>query len=100
MPMVRSFIDRLSGKPPMSGIHPDEAVALGAAIQASMEMEQVAGVEAQFIAPKYRLAGRKSTVDVIAHSLGMIAENEDRTRYINSILIGKNKAIPVFVERP
>ena len=100
MPMVRSFIDRLSGKPPMSGIHPDEAVALGAAIQASMEMEQVAGVEAQFIAPKYRLAGRKSTVDVIAHSLGMIAENEDRTRYINSILIGKNKAIPSSQSRP
>ena len=93
MPMVRSFIERLSGKSPMSGIHPDEAVALGAAIQASMEMEQVS-------TPMYRLAGRKSTVDVIAHSLGMIAENEDRTRYINSILIGKNKSIPSSQSRP
>ena len=37
MPMVRSYIERMSGNPPMGGINPDEAVALGAAIQAVME---------------------------------------------------------------
>lgn len=90
MQMVRSYIEHMSGKPPMGGINPDEAVALGAAIQAAMEVEATTGGgQATF-----RLAGRKSTVDVIAHSLGMIAENEDRTRYINSILIKKNHPIP------
>lgn len=96
MPMVRNLVERLSGKPPMGGVHPDEAVALGAAIQAAMEMEQAAGASV----PKYRLAGRKATTDAIAHSLGMIAETADRTRYINSILIGKNLPIPASQMRP
>jgi molecular chaperone DnaK len=91
MPMVRSYIERLCRKPPMAGIHPDEAVAQGAAIQAAIEENAT---------PTYRLAGRKSTVDVIAHSLGMIAENIDRTRYINSILINKNRPIPSSESRP
>ncbi len=96
MPMVRALVERMSGKQPMGGVHPDEAVALGAAIQAAMEMEQAGGATA----PKYRLAGRKTTTDAIAHSLGMIAESSDRTRYINSILIAKNKPIPSEWTRP
>ncbi len=96
MPMVRNYIQRMSGKPPMAGINPDEAVALGAAIQAGMEIET--GRDAN--QPIFRLAGRKSTTDVIAHSLGMIAVNDDRTRYINSILIGKDLEIPSAKTRP
>jgi len=56
MPMVRNLVERLSGKAPMGGVHPDEAVALGAAIQAAMEIDQATGAGA----PKYRLAGHKS----------------------------------------
>lgn len=93
MPMVTEYIRRMSGKPPMSGIHPDEAVGLGAAIQAAMDMEQCQQ-------PVYRLAGRKATVDVIAHGLGLIAENHDRSCYVNSILIRKNLPIPSTQTRP
>lgn len=96
MPMVRAALQRMSGKAPMSGIHPDEAVALGAAIQAAMEH---ADLENQDEPPLY-LAGRKSTVDVIAHSLGMIAVSDDRSRYLNSILIAKNLSIPSAQTRP
>lgn len=96
MPMVRAYIQRMSGSPPLSGVHPDEAVALGAAVQAAMEVEASAEQEK----PVYHLAGRKSTADVIAHSLGMIAVNEDRSRYVNSILIAKNKPIPSSQARP
>ncbi len=96
MPMVRALVERMSGKQPMGGVHPDEAVALGAAIQAAMEMEQLGGTSA----PKYRLAGRKTTTDAVAHSLGMIAESSDRTRYINSILIAKNQPMPSEWTRP
>ena len=95
MPMVRNYIQRMSGKPPMGGINPDEAVALGAAIQAAMEMEASRGGKVVF-----QLAGRKTTTDVIAHSLGMIAVNDDRSRYINSILIEKNLEIPSLKTRP
>ncbi len=94
MPMVTDYITRMSSKAPMSGVNPDEAVGLGAAIQAAMEIEQ------SHNAPKLMLAGRKKTTDVIAHSLGMIAENTDRSRYVNSILITKNLAIPAAQTRP
>lgn len=97
MPMVTDYIRRMSGKPPMVGINPDEAVGLGAAIQAAMEMELQLPAASS---PTYRLAGRKSMVDVIAHSLGLIAENADRSRYINSILIRKNLPIPSTQMRP
>ncbi|GCE31239.1 molecular chaperone DnaK [Dictyobacter alpinus] len=95
MPIVRTFIERMSGKPAMGGINPDEAVALGAAIQAIMEVEQRNQDE-----PRLQLAGRKKTVDVIAHSLGLIAESDDQTRYLNSIIIQKNKPIPIENARP
>lgn len=96
MPIVRTYIEQMSGKPPMGGINPDEAVALGAAIQAAMEMEATRGSSE----PILRLAGRKVTTDVIAHSLGMIAVNNDRSRYINSVLIPKNQSIPSVQSRP
>lgn len=96
MPMVNSYVERMSGKPAMGGINPDEAVALGAAIQATMEMELLAGPATI----RYLLSGRKKTTDVIAHSLGMIAESADRSRYINSVLIRKNVPIPSAQTRP
>jgi molecular chaperone DnaK len=99
MPMVTTFIQRMSGKPPMAGINADEAVGLGAAIQAAMEMEADLRLAAG-PAPLYHLAGRKTTVDVIAHSLGLIAENADRSRFINSIIIPKNLPIPSTQMRP
>ena len=36
MPMVRALVQRLSGRDPERSVHPDEAVALGAAIQAAL----------------------------------------------------------------
>lgn len=96
MPMVVEYVKRMSGKPPMSGINPDEAVGMGAAIQAAMEIEQRAGVSQ----PKLFLAGRKTTTDVIAHSLGLIVESADRSRYRNDVLIRKNISIPVVQQRP
>lgn len=96
MPMVHAYIERISGKPPMKGINPDEAVALGAAIQSAMEIEQRSGQDTTH----HMLPGRKRTTDVVAHSLGMIAESPDRSHYINSVLIRKNLAIPSSQMRP
>ena len=90
MPMVRAYIERMSGKPPMGGINVDEAVAQGAAIQAAMEASASVPL----------LRGAKATTDVIAHSLGLIAESADRQRYLNSILIPKNQPIPSEQMRP
>ncbi|MBN1966887.1 MAG: Hsp70 family protein, partial [Anaerolineae bacterium] len=95
MPMVREYVGRMSGQPPVAGVDPDQAVALGAAIQAAMDHE-----ERHADAPALLLTGRKTTVDVISNSLGMIAESADRSRYLNSIIIHKNQPIPCAQTRP
>jgi molecular chaperone DnaK len=96
MPMVREYVEKMSGKPPLTNVNPDEAVALGATIQAALEIEE-RQPNAQ---PVYRLAGRKKSTDVMSHSLGMIAVNEDGTRYVNSVILPKNQAIPSRQTRP
>ena len=90
MPMVKRYVEMMSGKAPLAGVNVDEAVALGAAIQASMYAGETAGLT---------LSGRKRTQDVMSHSLGMVAENEDRSRYINSIIIPRNEPIPCTKRR-
>ena len=95
MPMVVDWVEKMSGKAPIRGINPDEAVCLGAAIQADVELSKNSG------APVFSLAGRITQIeDVMSHSLGLITENIDRSRYINSILILKNKKIPASFIRP
>lgn len=94
MPAVKRLIENVSGKPALAGVDPDEAVAKGAAIQAAMDYEKQSGT-------RLVLVGRKATsTDVIGSSMGMIALNEDGTKYINSIIIPKNKMIPCAETRP
>jgi molecular chaperone DnaK (HSP70) len=94
MPMVHEFIKKTFGRPPMMGVNVDEAVALGAAIVAS---ERVGSASAS--GSKFALGGRR-TIDVTNHSLGMIALNENRSAFINSVILPKNTAIPCIQIRP
>ena len=43
MPMVRSYVSQMSGKAPRAGVNVDEVVALGAAIQAAIEVGEAIG---------------------------------------------------------
>ncbi len=95
MPMVREYAARMIGHPPLAGIDPDQAVALGAAIQAAMD-----STERQPAEPVYLLGGQRATIDVISNSLGLIVENADRSAYVNSIIIHKNQPIPCRQTRP
>jgi molecular chaperone DnaK len=94
MPMVRSSIERMSGKPFISNFNPDEVVALGAAIHAVRELEREPDE-----AKSAGSSGSRDVIGAIAHSLGMIVESNDRLQYINSILIQKNSPIPVSETR-
>lgn len=92
MPMVAEFVEEMTGRPPLRGINVDEAVALGAALQAAADLKAEddlsleASSSSEFSLPAIR--------DVTCHSLGMVAENQDRSKYLNSIIIGKNSRIP------
>src|SRR3954452_21244457 len=82
MPMVRSYVTEMSGKPPRTGVNVDEVVALGAAIQAAIEVGEPIGDAL----PKFSLAAGapsgkaaaqqaapRTITDVMSHSLGTIA---------------------------
>ncbi len=94
MPMVRRWVEKMSGKKALSGINVDEAVAMGAAIQANIDAN---GQDEENL---LSLGQFKKIQDVMSHSLGLVAENADRTRYLNSIIITKNQFIPSTEIRP
>jgi molecular chaperone DnaK (HSP70) len=90
MPMVRQYVTQMAGKPPRSGVNVDEAVALGAAIQAAMD----AGASTSDATPKFTLTGARRVRDVMSHSLGVVAVSPDGSRYVNDIVIRRNLPIP------
>jgi molecular chaperone DnaK (HSP70)/uncharacterized protein YegL len=102
MPMVRSYVSEMAGKPPRTGVNVDEVVALGAVIQAAIEVGQpiadalprftlAAGAPAKGQAAK---APPRRVTDVMSHSLGTIALAPDASSYVNDILIRRNIPIP------
>ncbi|MBX6313290.1 MAG: Hsp70 family protein [Isosphaeraceae bacterium] len=90
MPMVRQYVTQMSGQPPRAGVNVDEVVALGAAIQAAMEV----GQSASDATPKFTLAGARRVQDVMSHSLGTVAVSPDGSAYVNDIIIRRNQPIP------
>ncbi|WP_051586281.1 Hsp70 family protein [Selenomonas sp. AE3005] len=95
MTMVRDYVREMSGKEPLAGVHPDEAVALGAAIRANMEQTAVRhSLPAAKTKPVLSLKGAKSIRDVTAHALGTIAVSLEGTSYINSTIVSKNTLVP------
>lgn len=99
MPMVENWVRQMSGKEPLRGVNVDEAVSLGAAIQAGIEMQKKVNYKLggqTSSNQQFRLLGSKKIVDVMSHSLGAVAVSEDGEKYVNSIIIPKNKAIPAI----
>ncbi len=101
MKMVPDYIRRMTGREPLKGVDPDEAVAIGAAIQAETEqycaVKTLGGGQRGFLMGADRsaynmaqLKGAKFISDVTAHSLGMISVSEDGSRFVNDIMIKKN----------
>ena len=94
MKSVPALIERLSSQKPSQEVHPDEAVAMGAAIQAGL-LQTAAGntdlVECEAL-PKVEVK------DINSHSMGIIAvEKHDHNIEYNSIVLKKNTPIPCQV---
>jgi molecular chaperone DnaK len=89
MPMVRAMVDASIGRPVERRIHPDEIVALGAAVQARL-VESSRGTAAELT-----VNGHKVEVgDVTSHGLGTFAINPETGRLENSVIIPHNMKIP------
>ncbi len=94
IPAVRAMLEKKFGKPPLAGVNPDEAVALGAAIQAGVLMEKEGLSNLPDEAKAY--LSRTSIRDVTNHSFGtlVLQELHGVTRLRNSIIIPKNRPVP------
>jgi len=103
MPMVRAYVSLMAGKSPRTGVNVDEVVALGAAIQAAMEVGQSIGDAV----PRFTLSASgpqsaanlsatasRRVIDVMSHSLGTIAVSHDGSTFVNDIVIRRNLPIP------
>lgn len=91
MPMVRQMMTGLSGKNPELNINPDEAVAMGAAIQAYISAREKGGPgpSAQTLANDIIL----TISDVTSQALGVILLN-DMDEDENFVVIPRNAKIP------
>ncbi len=93
MRMVSEYIQEMTGRPPLNGVHPDEAVAIGAAIHAEILKRQKQGTLTLFGrkgSSEISLPGAKEIQDVIAHSMGMISVSADGKRFVNDVMIPRN----------
>ena len=103
MPMVENWVRQFSGKEPLRGINVDEAVCLGAVLQARIDVESrhIPGIgQGRTQGIGGGATGMMRVRDVMSHSLGAIAIADDGSRYVNSIIIGRNKPIPIEERRP
>ncbi len=86
---VPRLISKVSGKAPSSELHPDEVVALGAAVQGALCRREVGALA---LSPGVQLP-IVSAHDVNSHSMGVIALNEAESAF-NSIILRRNTQIP------
>lgn len=91
MPAVSAMLEQLSGKAPAAGVNPDEAVALGSAVQAALSAAAVQN------AAEGTGDGDVSDIqvqDVTSHALGTLAQASDTGQDANFVLIPRNTPIP------
>lgn len=88
MPAVVAMLRQLSGKEPDASVSPDEAVAHGAALHASLLLARHHGQS-----PPFKIR------NVNSHSLGIEAVDPQTGRRRNAIMIPRNTPLPVTFRR-
>ena len=89
MPQVRAMIEQLSGRGAERSIHPDEVVALGAAVQAALLDDSGTHVAGRLPDGK-----QVAVTDVTSQGLGVIIRSDDNLRDVNSVILPHNTPIP------
>lgn len=92
MPAVRGMLEAKWGRPIPATVNPDEAVALGAAVQASIEEQ--AGVD-QALLPQPHPSALLRVSDVTSQALGaLVTKGMEDDTLVNVVIIGRNAKVP------
>ena len=97
LPAVQRMLQERFAKPPIRTVNPDEAVALGASIQAAMILAERG--QSDLPAAKAREVAEISLSDVTNHSYGILALDDNAGVMLmrNSIIIPKSSPIPCSI---
>ncbi|MBA3883054.1 MAG: Hsp70 family protein [Chthoniobacterales bacterium] len=105
MPMVRNIISELSPTPLGEDVNPDEAVAIGAAIQAILvllEEEEVSGERVLPEGTRQQFSsydgGLMQVTNITSHTLGVVLWNENELQEYVYPMIGKMSPIPAVAK--
>ena len=108
IPIIQSLIEKETGIKPSSEVHPDEAVAIGAAYHAVDVVKQIAegtfnpgtpdnnsiNVDAESVP---ELDRNYVFQDITSHGIGVVVYDKALGKAINSVIMEKNTAIPAEV---
>ncbi len=105
IPRVREMIEEEAGFAPSSEVHPDEAVAIGAAYHAVDVAKKIASGEVQNDSVAVDrgaealpdLDKNYTFQDVTSHGVGIVIYNDVLEKEVNSIILKKNTPIPAEV---
>ena len=105
MPMVRTMISELTPSPIVDDVNPDEAVALGAAIQAVLSMlreEDVTGEKVLAEVTRQQFSSREGgliqVTNITSHTLGVVLWDEKQLQEYVFPMIRKMTAIPALAK--
>jgi len=120
MPQVKRKLTDMFNKEPISHVNPDEAVALGAAIQATKTISAYVTVAVERkqngakvakslrtiaklskdVKPKEKISiGKLEIKQTISRAMGVITVNAEGTKYVNEVIIPAHHAYPVKAAR-
>src|SRR4051794_37306981 len=101
MPMVQQMISQLSPAPTVTEVNPDEAVAMGAAIQATLSMlreEETLGEKLLGEDTRQQFSSREGHLmevsDITSHTLGVVLWDDTNLEEYVFPMIRKRTAIP------
>ena len=105
MPMIRKMISQLSSVPVVDDINPDEAVAVGAAIQAILSLlkeEETSGVRTLPEDTRQQFSSREGgliqVTNITSHTLGVVLWDEARLEEYVFPMIRKMTPMPATVK--
>ena len=105
MPMVRTMISELTPSPIVDDVNPDEAVALGAAIQAVLSMlreEDMTGEKVLADVTRQQFSSREGgliqVTNITSHTLGVVLWDEKQLQEYVFPMIRKMTAIPAHAK--